>query len=66
MPPATRQRSMSQRMKMRARTMSLAVIGVHEGDDLDMRTVKVSTFENACAVVHLTTPYHIQRADPHT
>lgn len=31
-------------MKMRARTMSLAVIGVHEGDDLDMRTVKVSTF----------------------
>lgn len=33
---------MSQRIKMRARTMSLRAIGVHEGDDLDMRTVQVS------------------------
>lgn len=29
-------------MKMRARTMSLRAIGVHEGDDLDMRTIKVA------------------------
>ncbi len=43
MPPQQRvNRSMSARMVSRARTLSLAVIGVHEGDDLDMRTIKVS------------------------
>lgn len=61
MPPGTRQRSMSQRMKMRARTMSLRAIGVHEGDDLDMRSIKVSNSENALCVaswsIFVATPY---------